>query len=258
MTLESFLTPGSFTWTVPAGVTSVDVSVRGGGAYGVNGMRINCASNDKTSYSGGGGGQGGLAFYNNLAVVPGEQYIVTIGVLALNPFSNFTNGGAGQNCSFVRVASGVNVLGGGAAQVTSGDNTAGVTSCPQGFGSSLVIAGGIGGSASGGTTNTSGANGTAGTRVHSTSTQPNITTFGLGGGSANEGKGGDGGKANIGDTNIQSAPETGYVKLEYTIVLGFPGGPRTRSRAVTDGRKRIASVDFSTEQTGKHGQSSVE
>lgn len=65
-----FVTPGTYSWTVPAGVTSVSVVCIGGSG----GMRVNSGF----KYSGGGGG-GGLAYGNNLSVTPGEVISIQVG-----------------------------------------------------------------------------------------------------------------------------------------------------------------------------------
>ena len=69
-----FTTHGSYTWTVPAGVTSVCVVCIGaggaGGAYG--------------------GGGGSLAYKNNISVTPGQSYSVEVG--ASNTDTNATGG----------------------------------------------------------------------------------------------------------------------------------------------------------------------
>jgi len=63
---QTFSTAGTSTWVAPSGVTSVSVvCVGGGGAGGY--MR------------GSGGAGGGLAYKNNITVVPGNSYTVTVG-----------------------------------------------------------------------------------------------------------------------------------------------------------------------------------
>ena len=62
-----FTTVGTHTWTVPAGVTSVNVVVIGGGANGKDGGGTP------------GGGGGALAWKNNISVVPGNTYNVVVG-----------------------------------------------------------------------------------------------------------------------------------------------------------------------------------
>ena len=77
---------GTFTWTCPSGVTSVNViCVGAGGTGGIN------TSNDSSSVgSSAGGGGGGLGYKNNITVVPGTVYTVVAGA---NSMTASTNGG---------------------------------------------------------------------------------------------------------------------------------------------------------------------
>ena len=63
---QAFTTSGTYTWVAPAGVTSVSAVTVGGGGAGAN-------------YFGSGGAGGGLAYLNNIAVVPGNTYTVVVG-----------------------------------------------------------------------------------------------------------------------------------------------------------------------------------
>lgn len=100
---------GSTTWTVPAGVRSVQVFLVGGGGGGGGGLGRTW---------GGGGGAGGRTALVNLSVTPGQSLAVTIG--------------AGGNCGF-----------GVSGQVPSG-KLAGKTGGTTSFGSSSVSGGGGG------------------------------------------------------------------------------------------------------------------
>jgi len=62
---QAYITPGTYSWTAPAGVTSVNVVCIGGGA-------------NKTSNTHSGGG-GGLGWKNNISVTPGNSYTVVVG-----------------------------------------------------------------------------------------------------------------------------------------------------------------------------------
>ena len=62
-----FLSNGTFSWTAPAGVTSVCVVCIGGGGGG----------GTSASYQAGGGG--GTAYKNNIPVTPGQSYTVVVG-----------------------------------------------------------------------------------------------------------------------------------------------------------------------------------
>ena len=64
-TSQEFTTPGTFSWTAPEGVTSVNVVAVGGGSAGLS--------------QGTGGAGGGLGWKNNIAVTPGESYTVVVG-----------------------------------------------------------------------------------------------------------------------------------------------------------------------------------
>jgi hypothetical protein len=68
-TTETFSTPGTFNWTCPAGVTSVDVSCWGAGGGGstrsLNGV--------------GGGGGGGAYAGGTVSVTPGNTYTIVVG-----------------------------------------------------------------------------------------------------------------------------------------------------------------------------------
>lgn len=79
---QAYTTPGTYSWTCPAGVTSVSVVCVGGGGGG--GSYVNATS------IGGTGGEGGeLVYINNFTVVPGVTYPVIVG--AGGTGSNFGN-----------------------------------------------------------------------------------------------------------------------------------------------------------------------
>ena len=82
----AFTTPGTYSWTAPAGVTSVCVVCIGGGGGGGN------SSSGAT-----GGAGGGLGWKNNITVVPGTSYTVEVGVAGARTTpvgaTNSTNGG---------------------------------------------------------------------------------------------------------------------------------------------------------------------
>ena len=63
---QAYTTPGTHSWTCPAGVYSVSAVVVGGGGGGGGGYAM-------------GGGGGGLAYKNNISVTPGQSYTVVVG-----------------------------------------------------------------------------------------------------------------------------------------------------------------------------------
>ena len=78
---QAYTTPGTYTWTAPAAVTSICVVCVGGGGGGGNG----------SSGSSGAGGGGALAYANNIAVTPGANYTVVVG--AAGPYGSTSPGG---------------------------------------------------------------------------------------------------------------------------------------------------------------------
>jgi uncharacterized repeat protein (TIGR02543 family) len=65
----AYTTPGTYSWTAPAGVTSVSVVAVGGGGGGA-----------WNTFAPGGGGGGGLGWKNNIPVIPGQNYTIVVGV----------------------------------------------------------------------------------------------------------------------------------------------------------------------------------
>jgi hypothetical protein len=68
-------TPGTYSFTCPADITSVSVVCVGGGG---GGMYLN-SSNSSYSYAMNGGAGGGLGWKNNIPVTPGQTYTVVVG-----------------------------------------------------------------------------------------------------------------------------------------------------------------------------------
>lgn len=155
----AYITPGTYTFTVPSGVTSVSVIAVGAGGNAVGGL---------------GGGGGALSYANNLAVTPGST--VTVVVPA---------GGSGTAASFgasVRAGSPTGSTGG---SVLTGTGGAGGTA-PSNY---------TGGGAAGGYSSAGGNAGYAYSTIQTTSTSGG----GSGGGSMfiNNGGGGGGGGTGI-------------------------------------------------------------
>ena len=78
-----YITPGNYSWTCPAGVTSVCVVAVGGGGGGVS-----------YPYGGShfmhGGAGGGLGYINNYTVIPGDNYALTVGAGAAEVMGDST------------------------------------------------------------------------------------------------------------------------------------------------------------------------
>lgn len=133
---NEFVTPGTYTWTAPSGVTSVSVVAIGGGGAGYN------------SWANAGGAGGGLGWKNNISVTPGNSYTVQVGA------GGIKNGLAGGNSYFISLAT---VSGYGGGNATANTNTGGPNA--NGYGGGYV---GDGGGAGGNATNYTGGGGAGG------------------------------------------------------------------------------------------------
>jgi hypothetical protein len=131
-----FLTPGTYSWVAPNGVTSVSVVAVGGGGAGYN------------SWANAAGAGAGLGWKNSITVVPGNSYTVQVGA------GGVKNGGAGGNSFFISLAT---VSGYGGGNASSGANTSGPNA--NGYGGGYV---GDGGGAGGNATNYAGGGGAGG------------------------------------------------------------------------------------------------
>ena len=159
---QIFTSPGSNTFTVPSGVTSVCVVCIGGGGSG-----------GAAYWSGGGGGGGGLGWKNNISVTPGNNYTVVVG-----------SGGVGQTAN-----SGGTGSSGGASYFISAGTVRGIGGT-RGVGSSSTNRGPYAGGAGGSYTGDGGGNGGTG------GTSNNDRAGGGGGAGGYSGNGGSGGTNN--------------------------------------------------------------
>jgi hypothetical protein len=205
---------GTHTWTAPTGVTTADVACWGGGGGG-----------DIISTSAGGGGGGGAFASSTVAVTPGNDYTVTVGVRGISATSP-TNGGDSQ---FVaddktvladggKLASGTT---GGAGGVTAGSDSIGDVENAGGTGGNGSTTGDVGGGGGGaGGPHGVGGNGATG-----------AAAVGGGGGGGNGGNNGsgstggtstNGGAGGDGDTNDATAP--GGINGGWNVLGGGGGG----------------------------------
>lgn len=100
---REFTSPGTYTWTVPCGVTQITFSAWGGGGAGggVNG-----------DTRAGGGGEGGSFVRGTISVVPGEIYTIFVGA---GGTGSSTNDGGNGSASYVSNSGGTtlfNAIGG--------------------------------------------------------------------------------------------------------------------------------------------------
>jgi hypothetical protein len=113
-------TPGTYTWTAPAGVTSVTYLVVGGGGGGGDGV--------PTRTTGAGGGAGGY-LTGTLSVTPSTSYTVTVGAGGL-PGTSPTNGGNSVFASITALGGGYGAYGGNNGATGGTGGSGGGTSGP--------------------------------------------------------------------------------------------------------------------------------
>ena len=184
---QVFDSPGTYTWTVPAGVYSLTAAVVGAGGGGSGSSEVGNGA------GGGAGGSGGVAL-QSVSVTPGETLSITVGAGGAGaPFVGRNPGAVGAE----------GPGGNGATSSLTGSfgtiNATGGSGGGAGLGYPVCL-GGAGGPAG----NPSGVNGTAGT----TGTNDYSTTYG--------GIGGNNGFV------YNSVPPTG---LPYDQIAIVPGSP---------------------------------
>jgi hypothetical protein len=181
ITIQSFTTVGTTSWTAPAGVTSVEYLVVAGGGGAGNGY----------DNAGGGGGGAGMVLSGTTSVTPGDSYTVTIGGGGTGGANTRTNnpGTSGNNSVFgsITALGGGNGLGSrtggsaGSAQIGSTTAATGGSGSGGGFGGK-----GGGGALTSGSNNSGTTGGSGGNGLTSNISGSNVT-YGVGGGGANAG-----------------------------------------------------------------------
>jgi len=219
-----YTTPGTYSWTAPAGVTRVSaVAVGGGGGGGAF-----------SSYGRGGGG-GGLAWVNDIVVVPGNSYTVVVGAGGTRgAYASTSLGGTGGQSYFINATT-VQAGGGtgGAAGSTGAAVGAGGGATWENtlYGTSGANAGGIGGyggaygGGGGGAGGYTGQGGSGYQGSTTTTSQPGYVGVGNGGGG---GGGGSGGSTYVGGggggTGLYGQGRTGHAGTGTTNNAQGGGG----------------------------------
>ena len=191
---QNFFSPGTFTFTVPYGVSEVFVTMSGGGGGGGGGGG-NCRG-DHSNYAGAGGGGGGSAgpsSRTSLTVTPNQSYAIVVG--------SGGSGGQGGN-------------GGTSCQNNAGNANAGLASS---FGSLFTVSGGGGGyrgeagnltGASPGSGGPAGSGGSSGSEGSGTSGGTGATD-----GYGHGGNGGNGSSAGNGSSGSSGSP--GFISIDW-------------------------------------------
>lgn len=169
-----FTTAGTATWTVPSQVTSITVLVIGAGGKG------------GASFGRGGAG-GGLAYLNNITVVPGTVYNLRVGLNSGTTGQTGTGASWFNTSSYLYATKGADGISGGNGTGGGGGGAAGYAGNGGrgGDAGSVSSTGGGGGGVIGVVSYNGGAGGSA--------TSTNVSTQAAGGGSGGSGAGGAGG-----------------------------------------------------------------
>ena len=248
----------STTFTVPAGVTSIEVHTWGGGGAGGS-----CGNGSATN-SAAGGGAGGNYGFSTLTVTPGQNYTITVGNGGTpGAATASTNGGVGGQTSVTGTGGTVTANGGGggggAANNASGTaGTVGATGTatttrlggaaaaggggtygPSGGGGGGAGSGSVGGAASGSTAGTGG----TGTYTGGAGGAGRGTTLGANGTAGTATGGGGGGAQNYSTTGAYAggAGGAGKVIITWTDQPGCSSATRTATNTITVDPKPLTS-----------------
>ena len=215
---QVFTTPGVYSWIAPTKVKSVSVITMGGGATPVV---------SALNFPGGGGG--GLAYGNNMQVIPGVSYTVVVGSGGNSSGSSTSQilGSNGENSSFSNGTITITSYGGlsngvGGTYSGTGGGSGGSSSSAGSGGGGAGGYSGNGGNGGAGGSNSIGSNGTSGSggaggggggsfsqSYLSSSAQPGRSSSGGGTGIFGQGSNGLGGNGATGATPIDSASPSG-------------------------------------------------
>ena len=244
---KTFTSSGTF--TVPAGITSIDIFCVGGGGASCNTVKASSTNTDYTGVSAGGGG-GYTSTKKGYAVTPGASFTVTIG-------AGGTAGGNGSATSFGSI---LTANGGNSASATAGWHNGSVSTPACALGGNGGSGGASGRSVGSGSTNFYGGKGGSdgsngddtntnnstniylGNKLHSNPTASlgqHTTTraFGetsgtlyAGGGGCGYTVGGDGGGGNAGITQTENTDyesSDGDKWYSYRLYIGNAGAANT-------------------------------
>ena len=231
---KSYTYPGSYNWTVPAGVTSVSVVCIGGGACG------------PTSPLAEGGAGGALAYGNNISVTPGSTIAVVVGAGAqMNSYRNSVTVAGASTFNGASVLSAGGGTGGGIGGTSSGsarDGGGDGGNANFGYASGWGYYYGNGGAGAGGY------NGDGGDGGSSSSTTGSAGSSDAGGGGAASGDsdytGGAGGGSSVYGTS-GNEPENNNAKT-----TGGSGGTQNSSGKGRAGRCGQGNWNHNSADTG--------
>lgn len=258
---ESFTVPGTYTWTAPAGVTSVQCECWGGGGAGGG-------TNTTANTAGGGGAGGAYAKTTSIAVTPGTNYTVTVGAGGVHntPSSNNTAPAGGDSWFINNTTILAKGGAGGQNRTTAGNGTAGSGTTTGSIGSTLFA----GGNASAGASATAGGGGGGGAGDSGAGGNATGATAGTGGTSGG-GNGGAGATNGAGSTasapggggggarNSASTARNGGDGGAGKVILTWSAGPTSVSDSDTsssaDSESIAATLNDADTSAGTESQS---
>lgn len=185
--------PGSYTWTCPEGITSVQIECWGAGGAGGGSKNLGLGSNSLNANCGGGGAGGSYVKHTSIAVTPGVVYNYTVGAGGTGVVA--AKGNDGGNTSFDNSTLVAFGGGGGAVSTLNELNTAVIAStsggiCPTPTTGTINFQGGNGGNSKNSTGYYSGGGGGA---ADSAGAGRAASSTGITGGTAGSAGGGAGG-----------------------------------------------------------------
>jgi hypothetical protein len=206
-TINTYNTPGTFTFVVPPGVTSITSATWGGGGRG--GLREQIVGLGSGEAAGGGGGGYSL---QTLSVTPGQTLTIAVG----NGSSSSSPGGDSWVSTTANVANAFVLAKGGNSVPTNGTTGASGGAASSGIGS-VKFSGGNGSNVTGG--NAGGGGSSAGTGANG-----NNATNNNGATSPADGGNGGNGAASAGSGSTGSAPGGGGGGGKTACLLLCTGG----------------------------------
>jgi len=257
-TSVTYDTPGGpYTFTVPAGVTSIDVDAWGAGGGGAE------RSGFWFWWDAGGGAGGGGFSGGSLAVTPGDNISIYVGGGGTGATSDGQNGGNGGNSSATHSLGSIIANGGTGGQSNGSGGSGGGGSYTGAVSSYVSNNGGIGANRNNSNNDGGGGGGGAGTLNNGTA---GSGTSGGAGGSANGGNGGNGstgdpagangssyggGGGGASDNAASSGGNgaNGAVILTYTVIIP-PDNPATFSASTISSAQ--INLGFTTNGNGNN------
>ncbi|MFY0482348.1 InlB B-repeat-containing protein [Flavobacterium sp. PLA-1-15] len=260
----TYSTPGTYTWTCPPNVTTIQVEAWGGGGAGGG---VGTAALFRVA---GGGGGGAYAKSTSVTVVPGNTYTITVGAGGTGVSAASGNSGGSSSFETTVIATGgtgglgnntaSSVAGGAGGTGSTGSVTwnGGNGGTSNGTSSTAAASGGGGGGAgtttNGGNANisTAGSGGTTGGGAGASGINTNTSAVGNAGSAPGGGGGGARGGSGNTTARLGGAGGAGRVVLTYT---GYCTPISTSTLYITSVSTNSATTNFTNTSGNGSGYS---